>query len=210
MDDTLLFIPPCCVDKKLPRAVMQAPHRALTFYTHGDVTMEKFYRAVSYMVIDAHVMVIAMPVVEPETLVFVQQCFERKWITHLVLSTSRDCQTLLQRYLSEYNDRILYTNGSDVTDLSSHLVLYNADRALVLNGPMYERPFNGTRLVAYNMVFYPNHSLSASQHDWGNPLRNVLLPDVLRHRKVLSKEQKMALPAALSFFIHLEFPPYDE
>ena len=67
MDDTLLFIPPCCVDKKLPRAVMQAPHRALTFYTHGDVTMEKFYRAVSYMVIDAHVMVIAMPAVEPET-----------------------------------------------------------------------------------------------------------------------------------------------
>lgn len=25
MDDTLLFIPPCCVDKKLPKAVMQAP-----------------------------------------------------------------------------------------------------------------------------------------------------------------------------------------
>ena len=24
MDDTLLFIPPCCVDSKLPRAVMQA------------------------------------------------------------------------------------------------------------------------------------------------------------------------------------------
>ena len=210
MDDTLLFIPPCCVDKKLPRAVMQAPHRALTFYTHGDVTMEKFYRAVGYMVIDAHVMVISMPVVEAETLVFFQQCFERKWITHLVLSTSRDCQALLQRYLSEYNDRILYTNGSDVTDLSSHLVLYNADRALVLNGPMYERSFNGTRLVAYNMVFYPNHSLSAAQHDWGNPLRNVLLPDVLRHRKVLSKEQKMALPAALSHFIHLEMPPYDE
>lgn len=210
MDDTLLFIPPCCVDKKLPRAVMQAPHRALTFYTHGDVTMEKFYRAVSYLVDDAHVMVLSMPVVGPETLVFVQQCFERKWITHLVLSTSRDCQKVLDRYLSEYRNRILYTHESDVTELSSHLVLYNVDRALVLNGPMYERPFNGVRLVAYNMVFYPSYSLSASQQDWGNPLRNVLLPDVLRHRKVLSKEQKMALPTEFSRFIHLEFPPYND
>lgn len=41
MDDTLLFIPPCCVDSKLPRAVMQAPSRVLTFYTHGDVTDRK-------------------------------------------------------------------------------------------------------------------------------------------------------------------------
>ena len=36
MNDTL-FIPPCCVDKKLPRAIIQAPRRALSFYTHGDV-----------------------------------------------------------------------------------------------------------------------------------------------------------------------------
>ena len=50
MDDTLLFIPPCCVDKKLPKAVMQAPRRALSFFTHGDVLVDKFFHAIGYMV----------------------------------------------------------------------------------------------------------------------------------------------------------------
>lgn len=90
MDDTLLFIPPCCVDKKLPKAVFQAPQRMLTFYTHGDVTMEKFYRAVSHLLVDAHVMVLSMPVVSFENFSFLQQCFERGWITHLILSTCRN------------------------------------------------------------------------------------------------------------------------
>ena len=50
MDDTLLFIPPCCVDKKLPKAVMQAPRRALSFFTHGDVLVDKFVHAIGYLV----------------------------------------------------------------------------------------------------------------------------------------------------------------
>ena len=49
MDDNLLFIPPCCVDKKLPKAVMQAPRRALSFYTHGDVLLDKFFHAIGYL-----------------------------------------------------------------------------------------------------------------------------------------------------------------
>lgn len=70
MDDTLLFIPPCCVDKKLPQAITQAPHRALSFYTHGDVTMEKFYRAASFLINDPHTLVVAMPIVFSETMSF--------------------------------------------------------------------------------------------------------------------------------------------
>ena len=73
MDDTLLFIPPCCVDKKLPQAVTQAPQRMLVFYTHGDVTMEKFYRAISFLVIDAHVMALSMPTANNDRFVFLQQ-----------------------------------------------------------------------------------------------------------------------------------------
>ena len=57
MDDTLLFIPPCCVNKMLPKAMKEAPRRMLSFYTHGDVTAEKFYRAISYEMISRHVLV---------------------------------------------------------------------------------------------------------------------------------------------------------
>ena len=207
MDDTLLFIPPCCVDKKLPKAVSQAPHRQLTFYTHGDVTVEKFYKAMSYLLIDAHVMVLTMPSPRQESFALLRQCFERGWITRLVLSTYRSCDTLIDKYLGDYIDRIIYAQSNDVSELSSHMVLYNKDRALTLSGPMYDRPQTGVRLAAYTLVFYSSHILSSSD-DWGNPIRNILFPDVLRHRKkMFAGGIKRITDKEIDRFIHLEFPP---
>ena len=210
MDDTLLFIPPCCVGKKLPKAVNQAPHRQLTFYTHGDVTAEKFYKAVSHLVIDSHVMVLTMPSPNQETFIFLEQCFEREWITHLVLSTCRPCDTLISKYLSDYADRIIYAQSDDVSNLSSHMVLYNKDRALTLSGPLFNRPQMDVRLAAYTIVFYPSHLLNSTA-DWGNPIRNILFPDVLRHRKkMFANGVKRIKDKEIDRFIHLEFPPFSE
>ena len=210
MDDTLLFIPPCCVDKKLPKAVNQAPHRQLTFYTHGDVTAEKFYKAVSHLVIDSHVMVLTMPSPKQEIFVFLQQCFERGWITRLVLSTNRSCDTLLAKSLGDYTDRIIYAQSDDVSNLSSHMVLYNKDRALTLSGPMFDRPQMDVLLAAYTFVFYPSHLLNSTA-DWGNSLRNILFPDVLRQRKkIFAGGIKRIKDRELDRFLHLEFPPFSE
>lgn len=208
MDDTLLFIPPCCVDKKLPKAVNQAPHRQLTFYTHGDVTVEKFYKAVSYLVVDSHVMVLTMPSPKQETFVFLQQCFEREWITHLVLSTYRSCDTLIAKYLGDYTNRIIFTQSDDVSDLSSHMVLYNKDSALTLSGPMFDRKQMDVRLATYNLVLYPSHVLSTAS-DWGNPIRNILFPDVLRLRqKMFARGMERIKDKEIDRFLHLEFPPF--
>ena len=207
MDDTLLFIPPCCVDKKLPNAVNQAPHRQLTFYTHGDVTVEKFYKAVSHLLMDAHVMVLTIPSPREESFALLKQCFERGWITRLVLSTYRSCDSLIAKYLSDYIDRIIYAQSDDVSDLSSHMVLYNKDRSLTLSGPMYDRPQTDVRLAAYTLVFYPSLLLNSTA-DWGNALRNILFPDVLRHRKkMFAGGIKRITDKEIDRFIHLEFPP---
>ena len=207
MDDTLLFIPPCCVDKKLPKALMQAPMRALTFFTHGDVTVEKFYKAVSHLVIDSHVMVLTMPSPKQETFALLQQCFERGWINHLVLSTYRSCDTLMAKYLGDYTERIIYAQSDDVSDLSSHMVLYNKDRALTLNGPMYNQ-LAKPELTSYSAVFYPSHCLTSNNLDWGNPLRNILLPDVLRQRHEVHKQKREVADARLKRFLACDFPPY--
>ena len=210
MDDTLLFIPPCCVDNKLPKAVNQAPHRQLTFYTHGDVTVEKFYKAVSHLVIDPHVMVLTMPSPKQETFMFLEQCFERGWITHLVLSTLYSCDSLLHKHLGEYADRIIYAQSDNVSFYSSHMVFYNKDRALTLNGPMFDRPQTDAALVSYNLVFHPSHLLSSTS-DWGNPLRNILFSDVLRQRKkIFAGGVKLIKDKTIDRFIHLEFPPFRE
>lgn len=209
MDDTLLFIPPCCVDKKLPKAVMQAPHRALTFYTHGDVTMEKFYRAVSYLLVDPHMMVLSMPICSNETFVFLAQCFERKWITSLVLSTRRGCAQMVDTYLSEFKDRVLYVRSTDVSEVCSHMVLYNKNQALYISGPMYEQPHHND-MSAYNMMFIPRYVLASNANDWSNPVRNILFPDMLRHRQENYRRMKDIKDMHLLRFLHDEFPPYKE
>ena len=210
MDDTLLFIPPCCVDKKLPKAICQAPHRQLTFYTHGDVTVEKFYKSVSHLLMDAHVMVLTMPSPREESFALLRQCFERGWITRLVLSTYRSCESLMAKYLGDYTDRIICAQSDDVSELSSHMVLYNKDRALTLSGPMYDRPQTDVRLAAYTLVFYPSLLLNSTA-DWGNALRNILFPDVLRHRKkMFAGGIKRITDKEIDRFIHLEFPPIED
>ena len=207
MDDTLLFIPPCCVDKKLPQAVTQAPQRMLVFYTHGDVTMEKFYRAISFLVIDAHVMALSMPNANTDSFVFLQQCFERRWITHLILTTGNDCSKMVDKYLSDYKDKVLYTQSKDVTDVASHMVLYNYERAVVLTGLMTDRPYTAN-LVSYTLTFYPNFSLFSTKSDWSHPIRNVLFPDILRHRQQTHASLNKVQSPTLDHFLHFEFPPY--
>ena len=209
LDENMLFIPPCCVDKKLTQAIMQAPHRALSFFTHGDVTMEKFYRAVGYLVDDHHVMVLTMPVIAPDTAAFLLQCFDREWITDLVLSTSRDCTAIIDKYLSPHRQHILYAVATDVTDLSSHLVLYNPTKGLSISGPMYDRAYPSIT-VAYTMLFQPRHDILSFQSDYGSPLRNILIPDVLRHRKAYRSSLARNISTRLDKFLSLDFPPYQE
>lgn len=216
MDDTLLFIPPCCVDKKLPKAISHAPRHSLVFYTHGDVTMEKFYRAVSYLIADAHVMVLSIPTLSMEVGAFLQQCFEREWITDLVLSTRNKNGDIVERFLSSHIKHVSYAYGRDVSDVSSHLVLYSCHQAFILQGPMYGRSGDNA-LTAYTACFYPTFSFASQSLDWGNPLRNALLPDVLRHRQHHCKKhgdnegvEPEAKSRRIERFLEMNFPPYNE
>lgn len=178
----------------------------LSFYTHGDVTAEKFYRAISYEMISRHVLVLAIPVVSNEMLAFLAQCFERDWISHLILSTGRNIDDMMDKYLKDYKDKILYTSNGDVSSVAAHMVLYNNDRALILQGHMTERPSG--RLSGYTLMFYPDYSLSINDLDWGNPIRNILFPDVLRHRQRVHKDKRRVNEAELSAFLRADFPPY--
>ena len=221
MDDTLLFIPPCCVDKKLPKAVMQAPRRALSFFTHGDVLVDKFFHAIGYMVDTTPnrttknhfcVMVLAMTVSRTSAtgyiINYLQTCFERGWITHLVLSTDKSVEDWIDIHLQEYKDRILYVNHKDVTVQTSHMVLYNEEKAFTVAGPMLDTPTG--KLSYYSMVLYPNYSACDDSCDWSNPLRHICFPDALRHRQKIKKDKLKVKDAILNRFLSTKFPPYAE
>lgn len=206
MDENMLFIPPCCAKKVLPQAIMQAPRRALSFYTHGDITMEAFYRSIGFLLNDAPVMVVTMPFFSADTAVFFLQCFEREWITDLILTTSRDCETLVKKYLSAYADHVLYVASSEVSDLMSHIVLYNDKQSISINGPMLDSAYQ-KKTMAYTMLYHPRYDLP-SKADYGTPLLNILIPDVLAHRKM--KRDLSTLNGNLFRFYNYRFPPYED
>lgn len=207
MTEDLLYIPPCCVSSKLPDAITQA-HGSLLFYTHSDVGMEHFYRAVSYLVGGPHVLVLAMPVVEPFTMAFLNQCFSRNWISDLVLSTYSDNSDIVDAYLNDYRQHVLYTHSAEVTHLTSHMVIYNDMRSLAITGPMYAFCVKKD-IGAYTMIYNKKPNVCPAEHDWGNFLRNILFVDAIRMRKVYRKKAKsLSLSPILQRFLAIDFPPY--
>lgn len=205
MDDTLLFIPPCCVDKKLPKAIMQAPRRSLTFYTHGDVMFEKFFRAIAYLVVDPCAMVLSMPKITTSTFAFFQQCFERKWITDLMLLSKIDVTKSVERYLYDYIDRIAFTQSDSVSLLSSHMVLYTDKSAILLDGPMLDS-FCEFGLMSYNLSLFNSFEIFSNKLDYGNPIRNILIPDVMMMRKTLKPKRAMNKSKVIEDFLFYDFP----
>jgi len=207
MDENLLFIPHCCVSSKLPKALQEAPHRNLMFYTYGDVSMEQFYRAVAFMVGDPHVMVLSMPTLTKPTVLFLLQCFERGWITDLVLTTEGDKQELIGKYLAPYSNHILYASSGHVACYNTHLVLYSDTQALCLFGPMYNIGIEKTE-VAYTAFLYDALSFR-NDKDYGNPIRNALLPDALRFRKWARNKDLRSKSESIAKFLNAKFPPYE-
>lgn len=209
MDETTLYVQPCCADKVLPKALIQASYRMLTFYTRSDVTTERFYRAVAHLVGEQAVMVLTQPRLTIESAGLLHQCFERKWISRLILSTAEDQKPLVERYLSAYSAHILYASSPNVTYVSSHMVLFTSECALTLSGPLFDI-VNNAALAAYHLAFYPSYSLVFAQQEWSNPLRNILFPDAMRHRRCMHNGKQRKGDVLLDRFLQLNFPPYAE
>lgn len=187
MDDTLLFIPPCCVDKKLPAAILQAPRYNLVFYTHGDVTWMDMYKAVAHLVGDGATMVLTARWLSSTSIDYLCMCFERGWINNLVLTLSRPTPlvSMLERH---YGRKVLIAVSGQADSAFSHMVLYTKDKVLIINGPMFDDPVKMFHTVSYSATLYANRDVF-TKADWGNPLRNILLPVTLIHRKAHTKEE---------------------
>ena len=190
MDDTLLFIPPCCVDKKLPSAILQAPRYNLVFYTHGDVTWMDMYKAVAHLVGDGATMVLTARWLSSTSIDYLCMCFERGWINNLVLTLGCVIHYPTSLLKDWYAPKVLLTASDNVGTCFSHMVLYTKDRALVINGPMFDDSVNRFNMVSYSATFYTNRDVF-TKADWGNPLRNILLPVTLIHRKAHTKEEML-------------------
>lgn len=208
MQENMFYIQPCCVEKVLPKAIHNAPRGTLSFYTRSDVTMEGMYKAVSWMLDSVHVMALSMPDVTPVTAAYLSLCFERGWISDLILSTSRETTPLIDKYMSAFRNRILYRCSPEVSYLSSHMVLYSNKRALIIEGPMYDSPVLNNGLASYTAIYMPSYNTIVNTKDYANPLLNSLYPDIMRMRMV--KPDVTRLSNNLVRFINRQLPPYTD
>lgn len=176
------YIPPCCVSSKLPLAMMDAPKRTLVFHTNCDVVFEDFYRAISSYISDPHVLVLNMSDPNIHVVRFLLQCFERKWITDLVLTTATDKRKLIESELKEYLSHVLYAVTPHCSYLTGKMVIYSDTQALTLCGPMFHSKPRELSMATYTLVYQSSFPPAIGTTVWGNHLRNVLMPDTLIHR----------------------------
>ena len=207
MDVDLHFIPPCCIDNKLPRAIKQARHGILSFYTHGDVTFEKFYRAVSYLVPDSPVLVLSMPTVKATTINLLEQCFDRGWISDLILSTYDDITSIIDSRFRPYRSHIAYTHSKAIGQVDAHFALYTNQSALTISGPMFNSASQSVTLAAYTLFYHPDYS-DFSKLDCGSNLMNVIVPDIMRHRLNHNKTDRKTLSPDILRFLDYQLPPF--
>lgn len=209
-DQELHFIPPCCVSSKLPKATDQSrgtlrfpdaiegARGVLSFYTHSDVSMEQFYRSISYKVRPGHVLVLRMTTATEPTLRFLAFCLDRKWISDLVLTTGTDNTYFVNKHLGDDNPHVLYCHHDSVSALNSHMVLYSDANALTISGPMYNLASIDKEFAEYTLI--QHHSfLNFTRKECGNPLLNIILPDILRHRQQMAHSTRKISPNLLAF-----------
>lgn len=177
---------PCCVHK-LVRALHEAPHRVLTFHTYGDVVFEKFYHALACLMADTHVLVLTMERLDIPTANYLRHCFDRCWITDLVLTTRQDNEALVRSTLENYLTHVSYTHSPSISPTSGQMVLYTSPaaespaqmQALILSGNIPYK-VNG-ELTTYTLQFQPSVPALVTG-DCGDWLANALLPLTMLHR----------------------------
>lgn len=184
-----MFAKPCCAAEKLPRAIMEAPNRVLTFHTRGDVDFEKLYRSIAQFVTDSAVMQLAIPYLNITTANLLLQCFERGWITDLILTTRRNERNLVESTLKPHLAHVSYAMDS-LDYYSSQMVLSTSpavedtDRrqALILTGPLFAviKDEKGS-LCSYTATYVPKLPEHYTAEN-GDHLANATLPFAMIHR----------------------------
>lgn len=129
-----MFIEPCCAHKQIPQAIKSSPANTLYYYTNGDVTFEKTYKAVAHLLDSPAVMVLTRPDLDVATLRYLDLCFSRGWVTDLILTTRHPSSDLVRIHLAEHLSHISCVEYNMITTSSSVFALIGEQKSLIING----------------------------------------------------------------------------
>lgn len=180
-----MIIEPCCAPKQLPSALKASPTGAVVYHTNGDVTFEKLYHSIAYLIESPAVMVLTLPFIDVPTLRYLDHCFNRGWITDLILTTQQPSLDLVRKVLSEHQSHVSYISYERISPASSSLTLFSDTQSLIVNG---EIPLTSQNTLIPNiLIYYASSSLDM--------IRGIIAPVLSLHRISIKRDKS---PRSLS------------
>ena len=184
------MIEPCCCDRQAPAAIKAAGGNA-TLFTNGDVTVQKWFSALSSLAGPNHQMTLLVRQPDVQLLRWLRTWMQRGWTTQLHLTTlssstaseasasersvqstgvlASDVPTLVAAELDGLTDRV--TVAQD-TSMPTEMVIFQGERGVVvIAGPMLTAP-------------QPGLTVYACHYDKdGQPIADLLAAVTARHRQ---------------------------
>lgn len=139
------MIEPCCCERQAP-TVMTEYGRRTAMWTNGDVTLDHWFRALSYKAGPNHQMTLLVRRVDVQMLRWVRQWMNRGWTTRLQLTTAEPCADMVATELEGLTDRVsLAVDGTQTEEL---LLMLGNEGAMMISGRMLSQPEAGLKVYA--------------------------------------------------------------
>ena len=132
--DEELYIPPCCIDQKLPHVIQSGS--CVYFYSRGDWGLQQLWAAVSQLVSGSALCVLVVHTVDVHTLRFLKTYFDRGWMGALVLITSTDDTAIVKSELSAYLGNLWYCPNAEDASRNQLWIRSSNLTTMVISGPI--------------------------------------------------------------------------
>ena len=191
----MAYIEPCCVDNQLPALLRRSSGSAVIFQTNGDVTLEKFMRAVCCMVDGGRDFWLLIPAVNDAAARLLRHWIKMDWIDRLHLLTAEDQAGLLAGIIGD-DVMALRVDYAVCPGLKAEAFAYcGPDSTVAVQGALPLAAVRPAVMLMHAAVFGRTGSLCSDDGPVGNLLANVR-PLFRRQSKTGSARKKAAAPAA--------------
>lgn len=134
MDDEL-YMPPCCIDLKLP-PLIKSGGDCTFFYSQGDWGLQKLWTAASLLVGGAAFTFLAVETLDVYAVRFIRTYLERGWIRAIAIVTADQCHDIVKAELGMYLDRVWYCGKQPMSAYSNLWIRASDTESLVISGPI--------------------------------------------------------------------------
>ena len=144
MEHTIM-IEPCCCERQVPAAVDANNGRVIVF-SNGDVTVNNWFKAVSYMAGPNHKLTMVVKEIDQVLARWLKNWLQRGWTTEARITTQKDSAEVVKEELGSLSERVSLAVDKTVGD---ELIAFEGERGCTMVcGRMLAAPQPGLSVYA--------------------------------------------------------------